>query len=153
MNTIEIEACEHPFLKGMPERHQHALLENATTAKYAKGDILFRQGDPANRFYLIEDGGVALEACSPKHRTVHIHTLGEGDVLGWSWLFEPFVWNFQARAVEPTTVLVLDAAHLLRLSNENHEFGYDLMKKLARVVIGRLQATRRRLLELADAGA
>jgi CRP/FNR family cyclic AMP-dependent transcriptional regulator len=73
--------------------------------------------------------------------------LGPGDVLGWSWLFPPFVWHFQARAVEPTTLLVLNGAGLLVSAERDHDFGYELMKRVAQVVIRRLQATRKQLLE------
>lgn len=150
MNTIEFDPCGFPFLKSLPPAVQATLLENATTVRYPPGAIIFRQGDPANRFFLVEEGQVSLEACSPRHAEVPVQTLRPGDALGWSWLFEPFTWNFQARAVDPVTLLTMDAAHLLRLSNEDHDFGYELMKRLARVVICRLQATRRRLVELAD---
>jgi CRP-like cAMP-binding protein len=150
MNTAEFDPCGFPFLKSLPPEIQSTLLANATTVRYQPGEIIFRQGSPANRFFLIEEGQVLLEACSPRHTEVPVQTLRPGDALGWSWLFEPFTWNFQARAIDAVTVLAMDAAHLLRLSNENHDFGYELMKRLARVVICRLQATRRRLVEFAD---
>src|SRR5689334_5332597 len=125
MNTTEFDPCGTPFLKSLSPGVQAALLENATTVRYQPGEIIFRQGAPANRFFLIEEGHVSLEACSPRHAEVPVQTLGPGEALGWSWLFEPFTWNFQARAVEPVTVLAMDAAHLLRLSNEDHDFGYE----------------------------
>ena len=71
-----------------------------------------------------------------------------GDVLGWSWLFPPFSWNFQARAIEPTSAIVLSGAHLLVTAEGNHDFGYELMKRVAQVVIHRLQATRKQLLAI-----
>jgi hypothetical protein len=69
-------------------------------------------------------------------------------VLGWSWLFPPFSWHFQARAIEPTTVISLNGAHLLVSAESNHEFGYELMKRVAQVVIRRLQITRKQLIAL-----
>lgn len=148
--TPAVDPCGFPFLQSLPPNVQAVLLEHATTVRFEPGGIILRQGDPANQFYLIEEGHVLLEACSPRHADVPVQTLGPGDALGWSWLFEPFTWNFQARAVGPVVLLAIDAAHLLRLSNEDHQFGYELMKRLARVVICRLQATRRRLVELAE---
>lgn len=150
MNATEMELCEHPFVKGLRPEHRELLLESATPTTVRAGEVIFRPGNPANRFFLIETGRVVLETCTPKHDVVVIQSLGPGEVLGWSWLFEPFVWQFQARATEPVTMLVLDAAHLLRLTNENHEFGYELMKRVTRVVICCLQSTRQRLLDLTD---
>jgi len=148
MNLNELAPCGFPFLESMSREMNAVLLENATTARYRPGELIFRQGEPANKFFLIEEGHVEIQATSPRHPDVSVQTLGAGDPLGWSWLFEPFTWNFQAKAVEPVRLLVMDAAHLLRLSNENHEFGYELMKRLSRVLICRLQATRHRLVEL-----
>lgn len=147
MQTIEVDPRTFPFLKSLSPAAQAVLLENATLASYRAGQIIFREGEPANRFFLIEEGHVAVEVTSPRHDNVTVQTLGPGDALGWSWLFEPFTWKFQARAVDSAQLLVFDAAHLLRISNENHEFGYELMKRLARVVIGDLQATRQRLVD------
>ena len=69
-------------------------------------------------------------------------------MLGWSWLFPPFAWNFQARAVEPTEVIALSGGHLLSSAERGHEFGYELMKRVAQVVIKRLQSARKQLLDL-----
>ena len=63
-----------------------------------------------------------------------------------SWLFPPFVWHFQARALEPTETIVLDGAHLLVAAERNGNLGYELMKRVAQVLIHRLQATRKQLL-------
>jgi CRP/FNR family transcriptional regulator, cyclic AMP receptor protein len=67
-------------------------------------------------------------------------------MLGWSWLFPPFAWHFRARAREPTNVIVFNGAHLLVAAERNRDFGYELMKRVAQVVIRRLQAARRQLL-------
>jgi CRP-like cAMP-binding protein len=153
MNTTlpEKVSSEHAFLRSMPPALHPILLQHAARVERARDEIIFRQGEPASRFYLIEKGRVAIESPLDRQTSVQVQTLGPGEALGWSWLFEPFTWNFQARALEPVTLLSLDAAHLLRLSHENHEFGYELMKRLARVVISRLQSTRRRLVEVAGA--
>jgi CRP-like cAMP-binding protein len=77
-----------------------------------------------------------------------VQTLGAGDVLGWSWLFPPFAWHFQARAIEPASAVALSGASLLVNAERNHDFGYELMKRVAQVVIRRLQAARKQLLDL-----
>ncbi len=74
---------------------------------------------------------------------VLVQTLGPGEVIGWSWLFPPFIWHFQAQATEPTSTVVLDGGHLLVAAEENPEFGYDLMRRIAQMVITRLQAMQK----------
>jgi CRP/FNR family cyclic AMP-dependent transcriptional regulator len=145
MKTITDRIAEHPFFCAMSPRNIARAAAGAVERVFAPGDIILREGEPANRFYLIESGGVALEAHEPADGTFPIQVLTKGDVLGWSWLLSPFVWHFQARVIEPTIVLVLDAAELLAEAEEDHDFGYELLKRTAHVLMGRLRATRSQL--------
>jgi CRP/FNR family cyclic AMP-dependent transcriptional regulator len=78
---------------------------------------------------------------------VVIGTVGTGEVLGWSWLFAPYYWMFEARAVTPVRAIFFYGSRLREQCETDHELGYQMMKRTSEVVIGRLQATRRRLLE------
>src|SRR5262245_41479187 len=129
----------HPFASGFSEQHRRVLTARAREVEFRAGELIFREGEPANRFYLIQEGQVALEA-TELSQSVVIQNLHRGDVLGWSWLFAPFTWHFRARAVERTKAISLDGGHLLVTCEENHEFGYQMMKRVAQVVIQRLQA-------------
>jgi CRP-like cAMP-binding protein len=132
----------------MKPEHLPLLTDGAKAVQFKVGDALFREGDPANQFYLIESGKVALEAHEPANGPTLVQTLSAGDVLGWSWLFPPFTWHFQTRAIEPTKAIALSGGHLLVTAERNRDFGYELMKRVALVVIHRLQATRKQLLAL-----
>ena len=147
MKNLKETITEHPFFHGMKPEHLDILVGCASEAKLKADQILFREGEPSNQFYLIDSGRVAVEAHEPANGTALVQTLGPGEVLGWSWLFPPFSWHFQARALEPTQAIVLSGAHLLVTAEKNPAFGYELMKRVARVVIRRLQATRKQLLE------
>lgn len=138
----------HPFVKGMKPEHLRILLDSAMKARFDKGELIFREGDVANRFYLLEDGKVILEAGGGEGQPMPIQVIGAGDVLGWSWLFEPFYWHFDARAVEATQCVFLYGTRLREECESNHDFGYELMKRVCRVLIQRLQSTRHQLLEL-----
>ncbi len=148
MNTLKDAVTNHPFFRGMNSEQLADLAAGAKAVQFKAGDLLFREGEPANRFYLIERGSIALEAHEPANGTMLVQTLRAGDVLGWSWLFPPFVWHFQARAIEPASAIVLSGAQLLIAAERDHEFGYELMKRVAQVVIHRLQAARKQLLAL-----
>jgi CRP/FNR family cyclic AMP-dependent transcriptional regulator len=148
MKTLNEAITDHAFFHGMKSEHLAVLLDGAKEAQFKPGDVLFREGEPANQFYLIESGKVAVETHEKANDTTVVQTLDDGEVLGWSWLFPPFVWHFQARAVEPTSAIILNGAHLLMTAERNHEFGYELMKRVAQVVIHRLQTTRKQFLAL-----
>ena len=142
---IESQTTQHPFLRSLSSEHLAVMLHNAKHTEFAAGEVILKEGDPANRFFLIESGRVAIEAGSRQGKMVQ--TLGPGEVLGWSWLFAPFSWHFSARAMEPTQCVVLDGGHLLVTAEENPKFGYELMRLISQVLVGRLQATRKKMLQ------
>jgi CRP/FNR family cyclic AMP-dependent transcriptional regulator len=112
------------------------------------GQRLCREGDPADRFYLIQSGVVALEIVMPGRDAILIETLHEGDLLGWSWLFEPHRWQFDARVVEPAELLVFDGACVRQRCEADPALGYAFMQRFAAVMVERLQATRLQLLDV-----
>ena len=144
--ALEIAIAEHPFLRGLAPAHLRTLADNALLMSWQPGEVIFREGDPANRFYLIRQGKVALESGQRDEAPVLIQQIGAGDVLGWSWLFPPFYWRFDARAVEPTSAIFFYGTRLREKSEESPGLGYELMKRMVAVVIQRLQATRKQLL-------
>jgi CRP/FNR family transcriptional regulator, cyclic AMP receptor protein len=146
MNSLRDKLVAYRFFSGMQPAHLTLVAQNASEVKFKRDEMLFRESEPANRFFLLGKGKVALEVHDLVNGTVFIEELREGDVLGWSWLFPPFVWHFQARALEPTEAIALDGARLLIAAERDHDFGYELMKRVAQVVIHRLQAARHRLL-------
>jgi CRP-like cAMP-binding protein len=136
----------HPFLKGMSASHREILADCAMSVHFRRSEIIFREGDPANRFYLILEGELALESRVKDRGTTLIQTVGAGDVLGWSWLFPPYYWHFDARALQPTKAIFLYGTRLREHCEQDHDIGYELMKRTAEIVIRRLQKTRQHLL-------
>jgi CRP-like cAMP-binding protein len=114
---------------------------------------MFREGDPAEVFYAIRHGTVALELHVPAREAVTIDTLHDGDFVGWSWLFEPYRWEFDGRARGDVALIRFDGACLRGKCDADHELGYELMSRFAGVIISRLQATRLRLLDVYGVGA
>jgi CRP/FNR family cyclic AMP-dependent transcriptional regulator len=139
--------ASHPFVSGMKPEHLQLLADVAMLKHFDADQVLFHEGEPANRFYLLCQGKVALDFRGGDEITPVIQFLGEGDVLGWSWLFPPYYWHFGARAVEPTNAIFFYGTRLREQCDENPAFGYDLMKRVAGVVIKRLQIGRVQLLQ------
>ena len=146
MNDCKETIARHPCFQNMKPEHLEILAKSTKEIEFEPEQIVFSEGEPANGLYLIQSGRIALEAHETTAETVLVQDIGPGGVLGWSWLFAPFVWHFRARAVEPTQAIVLNGAHLLIAAERNHEFGYELMKRVAQVAIQRLQATRKVLM-------
>ena len=125
----------------MCEQHLRSLSEAALRASFAEGEWIFREGEPADRFYLIQEGSVFITSRMPGHSQIVIQTVGSGNALGWSWLFEPYRWHFDARVDDPIRALFFHAALLREQCEEDPKLGYELMKRVSRVAIRRLQAT------------
>jgi CRP/FNR family transcriptional regulator, cyclic AMP receptor protein len=145
--SVEEVLAAHPFLKGMSQHQRRILSDCAMLSSFAPGELIFREGDPANRFYLIHEGKVALESHVRERGTLLIQTIGSGDLLGWSWLFPPYYWHFDARAIEPSEAVFFYGTPLRDECEADHDFGYELLKRMTEVVIKRLQASRRQLLD------
>ena len=115
-------------------------------SQFTAGQVIFRKGETANRFYLIERGKVALES-SVGDEVVKIDEVGSGDLLGWSWIFPPYVWHFDARAIESTTAIFLYGTILREYCEADPALGYELFKRMSEVMMRRLQAARVKLSE------
>ena len=106
-----------------------------------------REGEPAERFFLIRRGTVALEVQAPG-RTLTIETLAAWDPVGLSWLFAPYRWQLDARALEPCDLIGFDGACLRGKCDADHDLGFELMRRFAENLVERLQATRLQLLDV-----
>jgi CRP-like cAMP-binding protein len=142
--TLLAAVAGHPFLRGLSPHHLELLATCAMESHFEVGDLIFTEGDPANRFYLLKTGKVVL-LCDGEGEPTVIQTLGPGDVLGWSWLFPPFYWHFDARAEQRTDAIFFYGTRLRELCEEDHDLGYELMNRTARVVIKRLMSARQQL--------
>ena len=152
METLERVLAEHPFFKDLERPYLELLAECASRVRFNAGEVIFRESEPANLFYLIRRGKVAVETFSPNRGSIIIQTLGEGQVLGWSWLIAPYRRRFDARAVELTRAIALDGECLREKCERDYHFGYELMKRVAQLMDQRLQATRLQLLDVYDGG-
>ena len=148
MKTIETLLGEVPLFRGLQPEELALLAGCASNVQFDVGTVLFREGDPADVFYAVRHGAVALELFVPARGTVTIETLDAGEVLGWSWLFPPYRWHFDARALTAMRATAFDAACLRGKCEQDPKLGYDLMSRFAQVLIERLQWTRLRLLDI-----
>lgn len=146
-SIAELIAGSETF-EGMAREHLELIAGCAHVERVAAGTVLLREGEPADRFFLIRRGRVALELHPPGRGPLVVQTLHEGEVLGWSWLFAPYRWSLDARALEDGSVLSFDGVCLRGKAEADHELGYELMKRFAANLIARLQDTRMQLIDV-----
>jgi len=148
METLEPLLAAHPFFADLDPRFLQVVAGCAANGRFPAGTFLGREGEPANQFYLLRHGKVALQIHLPDRGALTIETLEAGEVLGWSWLFPPYRWHFDAQALELTRAIAFDGACLRAKCDADHDLGYTLMQRFARIMMHRLQASRLQLLDI-----
>jgi CRP-like cAMP-binding protein len=148
METLEPLLLEHQFFQGWSPEHLKIITGCAANVRFGAGEVIFREGQPADRFFILRDGMVAIEILVAHHRSITVETIGKGDVLGWSWAIAPHRWLFSARAVEPTRAISLDAKCLREKCEADYELGYEMFGQMLLVAEKRLRATRLQLLDI-----
>lgn len=148
METLERLLLAHPFLAGLDPALGGVLVGCARNLRFAPGAFLFREGEAADTFYLIREGSVALELHIPGRPPLVVATLGEGELVGASWIVPPYRWSYDARATTPTRAFGLDAACLRQKCDADHHLGYEMMKRLLPVMVKRMEAGRHQLLDV-----
>jgi len=144
---LDAQVARHPFFLGLKPEHIRMLTDCAMATQFEPNQIIFREGETANRFYLIEEGGVVLEA-DEANRSVIIDRIGVGDLLGWSWIFPPYRWHFAARATEPTRAIFFYGTILREYCEKDPALGYELFKRMSEIMMKRLQRARGELIAL-----
>lgn len=152
MESLERLLADHPFFAGLGPEHLAVLVGCAQNVRFEPGEFLCREGEPADYFYLIRHGRVTLDLFVPQRGPVRLQTLDPGEVVGWSWLVEPFTWHFDARAFEPVVAVSLDGTCLRTKCDDDPRLGYELFKRFADVMQQRLHSARLSLLDMYGAG-
>ena len=150
MSRREIDQllADAPAFEGMRADHLELIAGCGTIRSFAAGEQLFHEGEAADEFYALRHGSVALEIFATGRGAMTIETIAAGELVGWSWLFPPYLWHLDARAVERGSAVVFDAACLRGKCDADHELGYELMRRFATLLVERLQAVRFQLLDV-----
>ncbi len=152
METIDDVLARYPFFSGLKPESLALIAGCGRNVHFEAGAYLVREGETADRFFAIRGGTVAIETYVPSRGAVTLQTLGDGEILGWSWLFPPYVWQFDARAQTDVRATAFDGACLRAKCDADPALGYELMKRLARLVSARLEGARRQLLDVYGPG-
>lgn len=140
--------AKQAFFADFPAAFADLIAGCASNGHFKAGEYLLREGDPADRFFLLREGKVALEIAAPARAPVVLTTLKEGQIVGVSWLTAPYRAEFDARAMEPVRAIAIDAKCLRGKCEADHHLGYEMMKRFLPLVVERLHATRMQILDV-----
>ncbi|MBT6096492.1 MAG: cyclic nucleotide-binding domain-containing protein [Rhodospirillaceae bacterium] len=139
---------DHPFFADWSDDYRELIAGCAANHRFAAGEYIARAGKPAEKFYLIRHGTVALETPVPGNPPLLLETLHEGDVFGWSWLVPPYQWTYDVKSTDLCRVLSMDATCLRAKCEADHSLGYQLFKRFIPIIAARMHASQMRLLDL-----
>lgn len=149
VKTIADLLREHPFFEGMDEEDLGTIAGCGRIITFSAGSYIAREGEDADLFYVIRRGKVAIETFIPQRPPLVLQTLQAGEIFGWSWLFPPYKWTFDARAMDADVhAIALDGRCLRGKCERDTRMGFDLMQRFARIMTERLQATRLQILDV-----
>jgi len=154
MEALDELISASPVFEGMPQKDLRLIADCGRPLDIDANEYLFHVGAPADTFWLIRSGTIALELHGAGRGALVIETLNAGEVVGWSWLFAPYRLQFDGRATEPSELIAFDAARIRARCDDDHELGYQLMLRFAATMAVALMATRMQLLDVyGNAGA
>ena len=148
MEGLERILKQHPFFAGLDDAFCDLVCGCAKNVSFQPGQYLFHEGEPADWFYLLRHGRVALQIAAPGRGALTFQTVGEGEIVGVSWLVPPYRWSNDAKAIDLSRAIAMDAACLRRKCESDHDLGYEMMKRFMPVLIQRLQAARLQILDV-----
>jgi CRP-like cAMP-binding protein len=138
----------HPSFTGLSDASLDRLVSIGTERSYPSGTAIFEADGPADEFFVIRSGVVALQITAPGREPLVVETLGPGELLGVSWAFPPHRWNWSAVARRDVEVVAFDTALIRDAANDDPELRTALLEAVASEAVSRLHATRMRLLDV-----
>jgi CRP/FNR family transcriptional regulator, cyclic AMP receptor protein len=148
MENLERFIAECPFFAGLDHAYLNLIVGCASNVRFDAGTYVFREGAPADTFYLLREGKVTVEIFTPHHKPMVVATIGEGEIVGWSWLLPPYVWKFNGKAMQNIRAIALDGKCLRTKCEENHDLGYEVLKRLVQIIEHRLDEARFQLMDV-----
>ena len=147
MNGIEEIIKNQPFFEGLSPNNLNIFIACGKKVSFPKDKFIFSTGEHADKFFLIYEGEVSLNVTSISGETISIGTIKKGEILGWSWQFPPYKWSFDAIALSDVNAIEFDVKSFSEKSNMNLVFAYEVQKRFSKVILERLQSTRKKLVE------
>ncbi|MEQ1703771.1 MAG: cyclic nucleotide-binding domain-containing protein [Ilumatobacteraceae bacterium] len=146
--TLHDSVAAHRFVDGLTPAHIDVLVGMARFGEYPAGTWVALRGDAADTFHLVLEGRFAIEVAAAGRDPLVVATVHPGEVLGWSWMLAPHVWHFDVLTLDHTRTIAIDGAALRAACRSDHDLGYEVSHRLARVIASRLEGTRLQLMDV-----
>jgi CRP-like cAMP-binding protein len=121
----------------------------ARVEEFKAGDYIFKEGDKAEKVYLVLEGRVAVEIEIGPNKKAVVYTETKGKMFGYPSLVKPHTFSTYARCMDQVKLVTIKAGDLVEKVFKNDcRRGYLVMNKLAEIIAVKLKETRMQLLSL-----
>lgn len=138
INTLR--SCQ--LFTGLPVPDLEKIAEVTVTKSLEKNDYLFHEGDPAQGFYIVQRGAVSVHRVTAAGKEQVIHVFRTGDSFAEAALASVTGYPAEARAVEPTQVLLVQKEGILALLKRQPELALRMLGSMSshlRVLVGQIE--------------
>ena len=140
--TLMEDLATYDFLRDLEPTYLSYIADCAENVSLMAGETILQEKQPADTFYLIRQGKLALGTFVPGRGFITIQILEEGDLVGWSWLVPPYEWRFEVLTITPAQAIAINGVRLREQCEQNRDFGYEILKRVTCIIGERLKATR-----------
>ncbi len=148
MEDLERILTQQKFFENLNPAFIQFIVGCASNIRFKANEYIFHEGEEAKHFYIIRDGIVVIQMPLIAGKILTIQSLGKNDIIGWSWLFPPYHWHLNAVVKKDVRAIVLDGECLRNKCEQNHDLGYEMMKRFSYIVDQRLRAAREQVLDM-----
>lgn len=118
----------------------------------AKGEWLFYEEAPADKFYIVIEGSISLTTnifLNGRAQNIQaVGPIGPRELLGWSALIKPYHYTLGARAREKSRLIEIEVSSFHDLLEDNLEFGFSFINSIAELIRERMNGIYIQLLSL-----
>ncbi len=107
---------------------------------YDEHEMIFKQGETADRFFLLKKGKILLEQRITKTLTVSLSAIKPGFSFGWSAMLDKGVYSTDALCAEPCTVYSFRESKIKKAMENDHSLGFIISRRLLYVLKKRYDA-------------
>ena len=151
MKTVTQFVREHSLFAGMDQDQVDYVAGCGQLRRFKEGDYLTRENDPADYFFLLLEGRALIETHQHNLPAAPLLTINANDIVGWSWLIPPYRYQFDARATTNLRTVELNGRCIRDKCEGDPALGYELLKRLASVMVSRIHGARFQLLDVYSA--
>ena len=137
---------EIKFFEKYTEEQLHKIASVSSVKEFRVKEIIFEQYDELRELYVLLQGSLSLGISLPKDKRIHLGTIEEGQLFSWSAIFPPYISTAWVMAVTPARVIAIDARKLNAEIEQDCDFGFKTMSKIAQTISHRLSDTRFQLM-------